>query len=177
MTRGVMDAERAAARIAAAGGSAAEQQAARAAVMATAQKQAVSRASQAGAGVEGATAAAQSGIQLQDQVLATPVEVLQEKSERYRELLAQMDAGREERVTSLRAETDELQSAMAATTAPPDFAALDQQADVIAGQILGAVPLQPMAWVVHDGRGLDARLEAGAERWRALGLDIDGDQP
>lgn len=106
--------------------------------------------------------------------LSEPMSPRTDLPDAARELLAQMDAGREERVASLRAETDGLQSAMAATTAPPDFAALDQQADGIAGQILGAVPLQPMTWVVHDGRGLDPRLQAGAERWRALGLQLVG---
>lgn len=94
--------------------------------------------------------------------------------EAARELMAQLRAGREERLASLREQAEAMQTAMTAGAAPPDFAALDEQADGIAGQILGAVPLQPMAWVPHDGRGLDPRLQAGAERWRALGLALVG---
>lgn len=90
--------------------------------------------------------------------------------EETRAVLAQMKADSEARVAGLRAQLAEMQSALEPSTAAPDFAALDQQADALAGHVVGSVVLQPVAWVSHPGTGLDARLTGAVARWQALGL-------
>jgi hypothetical protein len=91
--------------------------------------------------------------------------------EAMRGLLAQLKTDREARVAGLRARMDELKSALEpAALAAPDFAALDQQAEVLAGHVMGGIALQPMVWTVHDGHGLDSRLRGAMASWQAIGL-------
>lgn len=95
MRAGLAEADAAAARVAGAGGDAAAQSAARAAVVQRAEQLAVSRASFAGAGTEAVTSASQSGSQAYDNVMATPLDVLAKQSERFRAL--QQELGSPER--------------------------------------------------------------------------------
>lgn len=90
--------------------------------------------------------------------------------EEARAMLAQLKADSEARVAGLRAQMEEMKSALEPGTAAPDFAALDQQAEALAGHVLGAVALQPVPWVVHDGLALDPRLTGAVARWQAIGL-------
>jgi hypothetical protein len=87
-----------------------------------------------------------------------------------RTMLAQLKADSEARVAGLRAHVAEMKSALEPGTAAPDFAALDQQAEALAGQVLGAVEVQQVPWVLHDGKDLDPRLSGAVPRWQATGL-------
>jgi hypothetical protein len=90
--------------------------------------------------------------------------------EEARAMLAQMKADSEARVAGLRAQVAEMKAALEPGTAAPDFASLDEQAEALAGHVLGAVALQPVPWVVHDGQDLDVRLSGAVPRWQATGL-------
>jgi len=107
MRAAAVDAERAALRVANAGGDAAAQQAARETVLKAGQELATKRAGAVGAGTEGATAASQGGNQAFEQVMAMPLEQLA-NSPRFMELQAQLgspEAARERLANEVRGQS------------------------------------------------------------------------
>jgi hypothetical protein len=70
----------------------------------------------------------------------------------------------------MRQDLEALRPAFEHSVAAPDLAALQQQAEAIAAQVVGSVPRQPLEWLPHDGQGLDERLLAAVPQWQALGL-------